>query len=359
MRRQLSGAVAAVVLVCGSATEADVTIPTVRIGNPGNVGENSGESEPGGFGPDRVCGAVDYFYDIGKFEVTASQYMEFLNAVAVTDTYGLYDLRMEEGHYGGDFGCHITHNGTSGSYTYDFSARPSGTEADWADRPVNFVSWGDAARFANWLHNGQPTGDQDLSTTEDGSYFLNGATSDAALLAIVREPDATWVIPSEDEWYKAAYHYNDGVTSNYWNYPTSNDSEPSNELVDFDPGNNGNFYDYGYTIGSPYFRTVVGEFENSESPYGTFDQGGNVKEWTEAVLYDSDRGLRGGAFHGTSVMDYLNAAFRSYRNPADQSFAFGFRVVKLFEQLPEDLDHDGDVDLRDYALLQVAITGPR
>jgi formylglycine-generating enzyme required for sulfatase activity len=41
--------------------------------------------------------------------------------------------------------------------------------ADWADRPVNYVSWGDAARFANWLHNGQPSGAQDLTTTEEGA----------------------------------------------------------------------------------------------------------------------------------------------------------------------------------------------
>ena len=40
----------------------------------------------------------------------------------------------------------------------------------------------------------------------------------------------------------------------------------------------------GYTIGSPYYTTEVGEFENSESPYGTFDQGGNIWEWNETVI---------------------------------------------------------------------------
>jgi hypothetical protein len=98
--------------------------------------------------------------------------------------------------------------------------------------------------------------------------------SDAELMAITREPDATWVIPSEDEWYKAAYHYNDGVTGNYFDYPTSSDTVPSNQLMNPDLGNNATFYDGSYTIGSPYWRTEIGAHENSDSPYGTFDQGG-------------------------------------------------------------------------------------
>jgi hypothetical protein len=159
-----------------------VSIETVTVGNPGNTGENSGESEPGGGGPDRICGAVDYVYNIGTFEVTAGQYAQFLRAVAGTeDTYGLYNTGM----WCYWFGCRIERTGSSPNYSY--SVAP-----DWADRPVNYVSWGDAARFANWLHNGQPTGAQDLTTTEDGSYYLNGATSNAELLAVVREPDACW-----------------------------------------------------------------------------------------------------------------------------------------------------------------------
>ena len=93
-------------------------------------------------------------------------------------------------------------------------------------------------------------------------------------MAVTRESDATYFIPTENEWYKAAYHKNDGVTGNYFHYPTGIDTWPSNDLLTPDPGNNANFYDGSYTIGSPYYMTVVGEFENSESPYGTFDQGG-------------------------------------------------------------------------------------
>ncbi|MCP4246688.1 MAG: formylglycine-generating enzyme family protein [bacterium] len=296
-------------------------IDTVTVGNPGNAGELSG-SGAGSLGPDRICGAVDYTYDIGKYEVTAGQYTEFLNAVAATDTYGLYTERMDVDGGGtwDHFACNIKRAGSPGSYTY--SVAP-----DWADRPVNNVSWGDAARFANWLHNGQPTGPQDLTTTEGGSYFLNGATSGTELIAVVREPDATWAIPSEDEWYKAAYHKNDGVTGNYFDYPTSSDAVPSNDVIDPDPGNNANF---SYAISGPYYRTKFGEFEHSDSPYGTFDQGGNVAEWNEAIFYDLNRGFRGGAFDNTD--GGMIAAYRAVSHaPTRESNGVGFRV----SQVPE------------------------
>jgi len=246
--------------------QTTMDMPFMTVGNPGNAGELSGGGA-GGYGPDRICGAVDYYYKVGKFEVTAGQFTEFLNAVAATDTYGLYSTAM----WTSDFGCKIERTGSSGSYAYSVAA-------DWEDRPVNYISWGDAARFANWLTNGMPTGAQDLTTTEDGSYYLNGATSDAALLAVTREADAQYVIPTEDEWYKAAYHKNDGATGDYFDYATSSDVVPSNDLVDPDPGNNANFNHSDDTLGSPYWRTEVGEFENSSSPYGTFDQNGNVYE---------------------------------------------------------------------------------
>ena len=303
----------------GSCPACPTFIETVTIGNPGNSGELSGEGA-GGYGLDRICGAVDYVYNIGKYEVTAGQYTEFLNAVAATDTYELYNTYMAVPSGGG---CNIQRSGSYGSYKYSVAG-------DWAVRPVNYVNWGDAARFANWLHNGQPTGAQGLTTTEDGSYFLNGATTDAELSEITREPDATWVIPSEDEWYKAAYHKNDGVTGNYWDYPTSTNTVPSNDLIDPDPGNNATYYIVlnDYTIGSPYYRTEVGAHENSDSPYGTFDQGGNTHEWNDTIISGSYRGVRGGScFVGDNS---LHAAFRiDYDNPSWEYNDVGFRVAQV------------------------------
>ncbi len=313
------------VVVCASVGRAEVVIETVTVGNPGNFGEESGESVPDGYGPDRVCGSVDYVFDIGKFEVTAGQYCEFLNAVAATDTYGLYHEDMADPSTEEVWGCNIQRSGSPGSYSYTIAP-------DWADRPVNYVSWGDAARFCNWLQNGQPTGPQDLSTTEDGSYYVNGETMDVELLAVVREPDAHFVIPTEDEWYKAAYY--DGGSGAYYNYPTGTDDVPSNELVDPDPGNNANFATLGlvYALGPPYYRSESGDFENSESPYGTFDQGGNVYEWNEAILFGTRRGFRGGAFHGYDR--YMLAAHRKSGDPTFEHYNNGFRVANVPEALP-------------------------
>ena len=298
----------------------------VTVGNPGNAGEGSGESY-GGYGPDRICGAVGYTFNMGKFEVTAGQYTAFLNAVAATDTYGLYNTWMDLAVY--SYGCNIKRAGSSGNYTYSVAS-------DWANRPVNIVSWGDAARFANWLTHGQPTGAQNGSTTEDGSYYLNGAISDAALLAVMRkspEQGGRYYIPTEDEWYKAAYHKNDGVTGNYFDYPTGSDSVPSNDLITPDPGNNANIKQSGYTIDSPYYRTVVGDFENSESPYGTFDQGGNVWEWNEAIVYEgtdwSCRGLGGGSFFFDD--DFLRADLAYMYYPSVEDLYYGFRVSEVPE----------------------------
>lgn len=306
VRRMVS--VCVVVALLASPAFA-VTIETVPVGNPGNAGD----SRYGGYG------SVGYTYNIGKYEVTAGQYCEFLNAVAATDTYGLYNTNM----WLGTYGCKIQRSGTSGNYTYSVSASMSA-------KPVTHINWGDAARFCNWLTNGQPVGPQGLDTTENGSYYLNGATSDAELLGIVRKGPSEggrFYIPTEDEWYKAAYHKNDGVTGNYWTYPTSSDAEPSSDLSDPDPGNTANFY-----RGSGVGLAAVGGCENSPGPYGTFDQGGNVWEWNEAV-FSGNRGLRGGGF-GSDV-SRLAASYRHGRVPTRDYDSFGgdigFRIVEIPE----------------------------
>ena len=333
----LPKAVALVAVLTGlvAGTAFAVNIETVPVGNPGNAGKLSGASAGGSdHGPDRICGRVNYIYNIGKYEVTAGQYCEFLNAVAGVDTYRLYSPIMDIIY--GENGCGITRNGggtVDEPHTYI-------VEPSYVNRPVSNVSWGDAARFANWLHNGQPTGAQSLSTTEDGVYYLNGATSDAALLAVTRKSNWRWAVTSEDEWYKAAYHKNNGVTGDYWDYPTSSNSAPGRDLNDVS-GNNAN-YDDPYPLDPPYFTTVVGQFQHSSSPYGTFDQGGNVWEWNEAVI-GSHRGLRGGS--PSFSASYMHASYRySCTPPSGEIYLAGFRVC---ENPLVDVDGDGRPDSLD------------
>jgi sulfatase modifying factor 1 len=318
---------AVLALLCLGSLAQAVTIDTLTVGNAGNAAD-SRVMDDGTTG----YGSVGYNYNIGKYEVTAAQYTDFLNKVARTDTYGLYSTNMDTAVYWA--GCNIKRAGTSGDYSYSVTS-------DWANRPVNCVSFWDACRFANWLHNGQPTGAQTASTTERGAYTLDGYTGQDGR-SIGRNAGATWAVTSEDEWYKAAYYKSGSTNAGYWDYPMHSDisTTPSNDITDPDGGNNANFGQGSfsdmtrYTIGDPYYRTNVGEFENSASASGTFDQGGNVMEWNEAIVYQgpdyATRGLRGGSFFYSDY--YLQASSRDQNwGPADEDGIVGFRIAAVPE----------------------------
>ncbi len=298
------------------------SLDLVPVGNAGNTGE---QSRLAYHGDTTYYGGVNYEYQIGKYEVTAGQYTEFLNAVAATDTYGLYNTNM----WSHAYGCKIQRIGSEESYTYSVAS-------DWVNRPVNFVSWYDSLRFSNWLHNGQPTGIQDDTTTEDGAYDMSLSSS------VVRKSGAKIWLPSEDEWYKAAYHKNDGITGNYFLYPTSNNSIPGSDMNETtNAGNNVNYQGgSGYLIGI----TEVGEFELSDSPYGTFDQGGNVFEWNETLI-GSNRGIRGGSYVSNFSGD-LRPSYRIDNNPYGEYVDLGFRVAAVPEPCSLELLSLGGFVLR-------------
>ncbi len=255
-------------VLLSTAALAEVTFDWAVVDNPGNAPD----SRYNGIS----VGSVDYIYEIGKYEVTAGQYTEFLNAVAKADPNGLYSTQM--GNLS-SFGGNIMRTGSSPNFIYSVAA-------DWANRPVNYVSFWDAARFTNWLQNGQPTGPQGPGTTEDGAYRNVGNQ-----IAFARQPGPRFVIPTENEWYKAAYHdKNVGLAASYFDYPTGTNSVPGTDATEAtNAGNNANYrIDFGvYALGPPYYRTEVGEYQLSDSPYGTFDQGGNVWEWNETMAISS------------------------------------------------------------------------
>ncbi|MFY8121703.1 MAG: SUMF1/EgtB/PvdO family nonheme iron enzyme, partial [Burkholderiaceae bacterium] len=291
------------------ATDPIVSLPMRPVDSPGNPADTRT-----GFG------AVGYRYAIGTFEVTAGQYAAFLNAVARADPYGLYDSNP------GDMatwptGPRIQRSGSPGAYTYAVAA-------DYANRPINFISWGDAARFVNWLHNGQPIGAQGPATTERGAYTLDGATTDAALLAVTRSPGARFALPTEDEWYKAAY-FDPAITAanKYWTFATRSNATPSNQLLTPDPGNSANFFQNNVYSLPGFLRTNVGDFENSPGPWGTFDQMGNVGEWTE-TLRGAVFAVRGESYStGDSGGTQLGHRFVRAVAASEEETKSGFRVV--------------------------------
>ena len=318
MKNCLVGVLAALsVLALGNTgARAAITIDLVQVGNPGNAADTT------------TYGAVSYDYAIATTEVNLFQYTAFLNAVATTDTYSLYNTSM--GTTANIAG--ITRSGSSGSYSYAVM----GTGA----RPVTYVSWFDAARFANWVANGQTTGAQTGATTENGAYTLSGTMSGVSVTKNAVNPNTsattTYWIPSENEWYKAAY-YDPGAggpSDDYWLYPTRSDSAPGNVI-----GSGANQANYKTTVysvtqsssysGSQNYLTDGGAFSTSPSFYGTYDQGGNVSEWNDAVIAGSSRGLRGGSWNG--VENALRSSIRSNNDPAFANGSVGFRVASVPE----------------------------
>jgi formylglycine-generating enzyme required for sulfatase activity len=269
-------------------------------------------------------GAVAYPYSIGKYDVTMGQYAAFLNAVAANgDPYGLYSASMATATptYG------ITQTSTSAGFVY-------AAKGNSANVPVTYVNWGSAARFVNWLANNEPTGPEGPGTTETGTYALNGSTGSAALMAVTRSSTATWVLPTVDEWYKAAYYKSGGTSAGYWTYPTQCDSIPSN-LLSLTGTNNANFFDYinNRFTDATNRLTLVGAFALSPGPYGTFDQGGDVWQWDETAVGGVSRDQRGGSFAGTSFG--LSAQGYNDPSPLVSDSTVGFRIAKVGTSVPE------------------------
>ena len=157
-------------------------------------------------------------------------------------------------------------------------------------------------------------------------------------MAVTRKTGARYVIPTENEWYKAAYY--DPRVGYYRLFPTQSSqtsaTSPQNTLRTPDPGNCANFYDERssndcapWTIYEPYYRTEVGEFTRSASAYGTFDQGGNVFQWNESVMSPTWRGYRGGSFYYT--VEAMESYYRGCGIPAYESGFIGLRIASVPE----------------------------
>jgi len=293
----------------------------VTVGNAGNGTDAGNVSEAS------VYGAVATAFQIGKYEVTNAQYAAFLNAVAAEDPNGLFDANMESNARGG-----ITQFGTSPNFGY-------AAKAAMRDKPANYVDFWDACRFCNWLHNGMPSGIQDNTTTEGGAYTLTVTTP--VNNSVNRNPGATFFLPTEDQWYKAAYHQpasSGGDTDDYWLYPTKSNDVPTVGTVNAigeitnDDGNIAN-YDLGADWDSDgdevdesgNMTTVGSGGPGSRSPYGACDMAGNVYEWNETIISSSFRGLRGGSWNNNE--NFLRSSDRNNDNPGFAFSLVGFRVA--------------------------------
>ena len=186
------------------------------------------------------------------------------------------------------------------------------------------------------MANGQPTGAQGSATTENGAYNVNGATSGNAVAKNATNPNTsaapTFYVPTENEWYKAAYYSPtlNGGTGGYYANATQSNTAPGNQIGSGANQANYNNGVYSETQSGSYsssqnYLTDVGAFSGSGSFYGTFDQSGNVFQWNDLDgAGGSFRGLRGGDW-------FLNASnmSSSIRYSYDPSFSgtIGFRLA--------------------------------
>ena len=291
----LAGVLALIVLpsradTFGGGTES-FTIDFVEIGNPGNAddtGEGSGiYSTP--------YGGVGYNYRMGITEVPHDW-------ITKARRLGL---------------------------TTDVVAGPAGAEAS---QPAAFMTWFEAAAFVNFLNT---------STGHQKAYQLSGVTvltpwgpGDAWQIGgenLYRHKDAYYFLPSEDEWYKSAYHYNDGVTANYWDYATGSYSVPDGNDFAGDSVFDAVFIDGDNHLANPQPNSVTNA--GVASPYGTFGQNGNVFEWVESAMDGGNnssspvRALRGGNWTNPEI--YLRSSDRSGLDPGESTGAVGFRVASV------------------------------
>ncbi len=288
------------------------SISWVTVGNPGNPADTS------------LFGAVAAEYRIMEFEFTNSQYAAFLNAVdpAGVNPNSIYNPAMGSGRGG------IQNTGSEQGSRYVVAP-------NMGDKPVNYVSWFDAARVANWLHNGKGNGD-----TETGAYTL--ANSTVAPAPAVNVGARFW-IPTEDQWYKAAYYGVglNGGSGGYSAYAHGSGNQPAavqatdegvgriGAVTPVQSGPYANFQAQATWNGLSGNVTSVGT-NGGPSFYGAFDMGGNVAEWSEPVSQNGiDRSTlvrRGGSWSNFLPTD-LASWTRIDLSVTSEDHELGFRLA--------------------------------
>jgi hypothetical protein len=259
----------------------------VTIGNPGNAADTTGAPSP--------AGAVAYEYGIGKFEVSEDMINKY-NALNPS-------LQISK----------ITRN---------------------TAKPATNVSWNEAARFVNWLN------------TSSGGFaaykFTTGGVNDNIALW---QPDdagydssnpyrnslAEYVLPSYNEWYKAAYY---GPGGTYHDFANGSNTAPTAVASGETPNT--------AVYGGSSITTIPADVNlaGGLSPFGVMGLDGNVQEWEESSgdLLNNDgaapRGWRGGSWL-SALSDGMSSSRRYDEfEPVYESFDLGFRVVRLSSSPP-------------------------
>jgi len=265
----------------GSGANA-FSIDFVEIGNPGNASDNTG------------YGQVNYTYNIGKYEISRS-IIEKANAASSLNLT-MADLT----NYGGNS----------------------------PNKPATGLSWIDTAKFVNWLNTSQ--GYQAAYKIEQRTVALasvdvvlrwgsneNGFDSQNQF----RNSNARYVLPSADEWHKAAFYDPNKNGGGYWLYPNQNDTVPTKV--------SGGLLSGSVVNG----QSGPADVDNAggTSAYGTMAQGGNASEFTETVSVFAGNEYRRmvDPMWGNGMDFMLQSSYSVSRFEGEDSI--GFRVASVPE----------------------------
>lgn len=257
------------------------------VADPGNTADTTGTPTP--------AGAVNYNYQMGRFEISREM-------IEKATAAGDLEITLQD----------MTNYGGNGS-----------------DRPATGISWYEAAQFVNWLNTSEGysaaykfvDGDFQLWSSDDPGYNSNNP---------YRNSNANYVLPTVDEWYKAAFY--DPVTRTYYDYATSSDTAPSSVTSGTDA--NTAVYNHSESTG-PADVTNAGGL----SPYGMMAMSGNVYEWMETAADSQnnsateDRRMRGGAYWtNRNVTTAISSSGGFAYAPTNETVNAGFRVVNLGQE---------------------------
>jgi hypothetical protein len=216
-----------------------------------------------------------------------------------------------------------------------------------ANRPATAIAWNEAARFANWLNADKGYGpaykfvSQEFGSLTNMVMWSPSDTLDYDPNNPFRSKRARYVLPSVDEWYKAAYYdpAANGGAGGYWDYPTGSNSVPTFVGSGTLPGT--------AVMAQPFFNGPAAvDQAGGLSPYGVMGLAGNIQEWNETQWSSSggpwplqpntdptaNRVLRGGTWH-VGPNQALSTVYDSYFANGDNVDNLGFRVVQLNEPL--------------------------
>ena len=242
----------ALMLCAGVANAAYVTI-----GGAGNSDDTTG------------YGGVSYEYKISSTEVSIAEFQAYRTATSTTGNEGYWNEEV----------------------------RTVGTAA-----PATMVTLYEAMKYCNYLTSGD---------VNDGVYNFSGETYQSTDRASAMATHGTiYALPTEDEWYKAAYYNVSG--NSYSLYADGSGTVPTE-------GGGSTGWNYNGVNSSPNYTRDVADGSSEEN--STVNMNGNVFEWME----DSAGVIRGGSYDVYEL--YLRSSSRYAYAPSSEADSVGFRLV--------------------------------